>query len=193
MQQDKAPSRNPRATSADATRARILTSAQRAFSSRGYGDVGLREIAAGAGCDTTLIRRYFGPKERLFEQALASALDVTPLLDGGRSDFGARTLAFFAQGRPEEVQPLRMLIFATSDPVSRAITLRLLDTNVIGPIATWLCAANARILAARISMLCSGYFLYSQVLPLGTGDSSDPWGTDAWLAQELQRVVDSAG
>ena len=119
------PARPPR--SADATRKRILAAAQRFFSSRGYKDVGLREIAALAGCDTTLIRRYFGSKERLFEAALAETLDdVGALLDGPHDGFGERAVAFFNEERGE-VQPVRMLIFATSDTVSRAIALRMME------------------------------------------------------------------
>ena len=61
------------------TRARILLSAQQAFARNGYHATGLREIAAAALCDPALIRRYFGSKERLFEQALTEALGVHTL------------------------------------------------------------------------------------------------------------------
>lgn len=181
-----------RLSTADATRARILTSAQHAFSSRGYGDVGLRAIAAMAGCDTTLIQRYFGPKERLFERALAETLDVGPLLDGPRETFGARAAAFFGRERGTDVQPVQMLIFATSDPTSRAIALRLMDQQVVQPIADWLGGSDARKLAVRISMICSGYFLYSRILNLDpeTPDADDM--TDQWLAEQLQMVVESS-
>lgn len=180
-------------SSADATRARILLSAQKAFSSRGYNDVGLREIAAAAGCDTTLIRRYFGSKELLFEKALSETLDVSVLLDGPRKNFGERAVAFFASDSRAEIQPVQMLIFATSDTVSRAIALRLMEEQVVKPIANWLDCSNGRSLAVRISMLCSGYFLYGRVLPLEADIGSTLPTTEHWLARQLQEAVDSAG
>ncbi|WP_304560530.1 TetR/AcrR family transcriptional regulator [Sphingomonas immobilis] len=180
------------ASPADATRARILLAAQQAFSSRGYGDVGLRAIATAAGCDTTLIRRYFGPKQRLFEEALSRALDVTPLLDSSRENFGARAVAFFTQENDTTIQPIQMLIFATADPVSRATALRLLERHVIAPIAAWLGGGDGAARAARISMLCSGWFLYSRVLPLPGDADGEPGATNRWLAAQLQLVVDEA-
>lgn len=190
MQLDEKDAVERKPSTADATRARILTSAQHAFSSRGYKDVGLRAIAAIAGCDTTLIQRYFGPKERLFERALAETLDVSPLLDGSRETFGARAAAFFSRESGREVQPVQMLIFATSDPTSRAIALRLMEQQVVKPIADWLGCTDARKLAVRISMICSGYFLYSRILDLKADSDTDSDTTVQWLAEQLQQVVD---
>jgi AcrR family transcriptional regulator len=176
--------------SAKETRGRILLFAQQAFSLRGYGDVGVREIAAAAACDTALIRRYFGSKAGLFEEALAQALDVAPLLDGPRASFGARTVRFFMRDRKARVQPIPMMIFATSDPVSRSIAMRLLERQVVEPIVTWLGTEDARTCAARISMLCSGYFIYNQILPIEGGKSGEPDCADEWLAAQLQQIVD---
>lgn len=180
-------------SSAEATRARILDAAQQAFSARGYKDVGLREIAASAACDPTLIRRYFGSKERLFEQALTRALDIGPLINGPRDNFGERAIALFATDRGNSVQPIPMLIFATSDTISRGIALRLLESQVIGPISAWLGEATAREIAKRITMLCSGYFLYTQILPLAPDGKCIGDTTDQWLANQLQQVIDHAG
>ncbi|MET0370185.1 MAG: TetR family transcriptional regulator [Sphingobium sp.] len=184
------PSLAVRGSIADATRTRILEAAQRAFSQAGYSDVGLRAVAAAANCDTTLIRRYFGSKLALFEEAMRDILDISALIDGPRAGFGDRAVAYFARAAPTRAQPVSMLIFATADPSARAVALRLLERHIIAPIAAWLGGSDGPARAAEISMLCSGYFLYRHVLPLAaaSGDGADR--SDRWLAQALQRAVD---
>lgn len=178
------------ARDAIATRARLLAAAREVFSCRGYGDVGVREIATLAGCDPALIRRYFGTKEALFAEALAGTLDISMLLNVPRERFGVRAMAYFRQAENEARHPLPMLIFATADPVSRAVALRLLEEIVIAPIAAWLGGPRGAEFAARISVLCSGYFLYQRILPLEVLEGSE--ATRGWLASALQAVVDEA-
>jgi len=176
---------------ADATRARLLSAAQQAFAARGFGDVGLRAIAADAACDPALIARYFGSKEALFEAAIADLLDTEPLLAGGKEGFGRHVVEYFINRRNDRGDPLPMMIFSTADPVSRAITLRLLEERIIRPIGDWLDAGRGAELAARISILCSGFFLYWQILPLQALAGEVPQETQKWLAEQLQAIVDS--
>jgi len=63
-----------RARDAGATRAAILASARRAFAAHGYDGAGVREIAAGAGVTAMLVNRYFGSKEKLFAEAVATTM-----------------------------------------------------------------------------------------------------------------------
>ncbi|WP_344482461.1 TetR/AcrR family transcriptional regulator [Glycomyces endophyticus] len=60
-----APKRRDRA----ATRSALLDAARRRFAEHGYDGTGVREIAADAGVDATLIFRYFGSKRHLFDEA----------------------------------------------------------------------------------------------------------------------------
>src|SRR5690242_20061761 len=62
------PSAQPRRNAA-ATRARLLQAAREQFLRQGYRATSLRAIAAQAGVDVMLIRRYFGSKEQLFTEA----------------------------------------------------------------------------------------------------------------------------
>ncbi|MFD7061134.1 TetR/AcrR family transcriptional regulator [Streptomyces sp. NPDC059906] len=52
-----------------ATRAALLAAARARFALVGYDATSVRDIARDAGVDATLIFRYFGSKERLFEEA----------------------------------------------------------------------------------------------------------------------------
>ena len=72
---------------AGATRAAILDAARRAFTEAGYDGAGLREIAAAAGVHASLVNRYFGTKERLFDEAVPATFSVEPLLTEDRAAF----------------------------------------------------------------------------------------------------------
>ncbi|GAA5186950.1 TetR/AcrR family transcriptional regulator [Rugosimonospora acidiphila] len=78
---------------ASATRAAILASARRAFARAGYDGAGVREIAAGAGVTAMMVNRYFGSKERLFAEAIASYMAEPEILTRTNlesPDFAAR-------------------------------------------------------------------------------------------------------
>jgi AcrR family transcriptional regulator len=66
-----APARKRDAT---ATREAILAAAREAFADAGYDGAGVREIAAKAGVTAMMVNHYFGSKEQLFAEVLASTL-----------------------------------------------------------------------------------------------------------------------
>ncbi|ROO91339.1 TetR family transcriptional regulator [Actinocorallia herbida] len=69
----------PRRRDAAATRQALLEAARRRFTRLGYDGTTLREVAADAGVNLALIKRYFDSKEGLFKAAIAS----TPRALGG--------------------------------------------------------------------------------------------------------------
>lgn len=178
-----------RPRNSDDTRRRLLVAAHDAFASKGYASVGVREIAAAAAADPVLIRRYFGSKEKLYEAALAEALDISAFVDGPREGFGER-IASFIDDAGESRNALPMLIFATADATSRVIAQSLLEEQVVAPIARWLGGANAVERAGRMCVLCSGFVLYWRLLPISPLAPVASPQTRAWLAEALQRIVD---
>ncbi|MEW1776036.1 TetR family transcriptional regulator [Streptomyces sp. NPDC086777] len=68
---------------AAATRRALLLAARTRFTRLGYDRTTLRDVAADAGVNLALIKRYFGSKEGLFKAALAS----TPRFLGGDGEF----------------------------------------------------------------------------------------------------------
>ncbi|MBW8798451.1 MAG: helix-turn-helix transcriptional regulator [Streptomyces sp.] len=68
---------------AAATRQALLLAARARFTQLGYDRTTLRDVAADAGVNLALIKRYFGSKEGLFKAALAS----TPRFLGGDGEF----------------------------------------------------------------------------------------------------------
>ena len=69
--------RPPRSRDAAATRAALLRAAKRRFTLFGYEGTTSRDIAADAMANVSLINRYFGSKEGLFEAALRETT-ITP-------------------------------------------------------------------------------------------------------------------
>jgi len=172
------------------TKAAILQAAQVAFETRGYADVGIRDIAAAAGINSALVLRYFGSKELLFRAALAAAIDIPPLIAGDPKHFGETVVSLFLDTPRLKPNSLPMMILATADPAARAVALDLLHELVIEPIAAWLGGDDGEVRAARISMLCSGFFTYWTLLPVRAFDAGIDPATRRWLAAALQAVVD---
>ncbi|THV23579.1 TetR/AcrR family transcriptional regulator [Glycomyces paridis] len=81
-----APKRRDRA----ATRTALLDAARRRFAEHGFDGASVRDIAADAGVDATLIFRYFGSKKDLFAEAVQA--DVPEGISAG-DDAGPAALA----------------------------------------------------------------------------------------------------
>jgi AcrR family transcriptional regulator len=73
----------------EATRARLLEAARLRFARDGYDGTSVRDVAADAGVDATLIFRYFGSKKALFDEVTAD-LPAGLLDDGPPEELVAR-------------------------------------------------------------------------------------------------------
>ncbi|GAA0679406.1 TetR family transcriptional regulator [Kitasatospora atroaurantiaca] len=63
----------------DLTRAAILRAARDRFATQGYERTTIRAVAGDAGIDPSMVMRYFGSKEQLFDAALAIDLRMPDL------------------------------------------------------------------------------------------------------------------
>jgi AcrR family transcriptional regulator len=173
------------------TRRAILAAAQAEFATRGYAQVGLRELAAAAGADPALVRRYFGSKEGLFEAVLGETLDIRELIDTPRDRFGAHIAAYLIEERSGGANPLPMMMMAMADPAIRPLALDLLHARVIAPLAAWIGGTDGAARAARVSMICSGFLTYWKLLPLDVFAAGIDPATLRWLEESLQAAIDS--
>ncbi len=105
---------------AAATREALLTAARGRFVRLGYDRTTLRDVAADAGVNLALVKRYFGSKEGLFK----AALETTPRFLGreGEAPRGREALArllgelLAARAWPEFGEhPVLMLLHGSSD------------------------------------------------------------------------------
>lgn len=145
----------PRKRDAEATRAAILEAAKGQFARLGYDRAGLRDIAAEAGADVALIKRYFGGKEGLFTEALKASFHPDRLSGWDRKSFprdAATTLADGAHVGAERTHSFQFLLRAATSPTTAPLLNVAVQERFLAPIRDWLggedAEARARVLAA---------------------------------------------
>jgi AcrR family transcriptional regulator len=182
--------RKPR--DSERTAREILRAAQKVFSTRSYRQAGVREITALAGVNPALVSRYFGSKEKLYEAALADALDVRYLTGAGRKEFGRNLATLFIDGGPggPRLNPLPMLVLATADSAARKVALRQLRSRITEPLADWFGGPDADERAARLVAVATGFFAFRILLPLKPFKGTVSPATRKWLEDTLQAIVD---
>jgi AcrR family transcriptional regulator len=145
----------PRKRNADATRAAILEAAKAQFARAGYDLTSLRDIAAEAGADVALIKRYFGGKEALFTEALKASFPPNFLQGWDRRTF-PREIATMMAGpaRADEARShtFQFLLRAATSPTTAPLLNLAIQERFLGPIRDWIggeeAPARARVLAA---------------------------------------------
>jgi len=145
----------PRRRDAEATRAAILEAAKTQFAQAGYDRAGLRDIAAEAGVDVALIKRYFGGKEGLFTAALKASLHPDRVLGWDRRSFArdvATMMAGGAHANEERAHSFQFLLRAATSPTTAPLLSLAVQERFLAPIRDWLggedAQARARVLAA---------------------------------------------
>jgi AcrR family transcriptional regulator len=145
----------PRRRDAEATRAAILEAARRQFGLTGYDRAALRDIAAEAGADVALIKRYFGGKEALFLEALRASFHPDRFVQWDRKTFArdaAILLAGDAHGNEERTHSFQFLLRAATSPTTAPLLNVAVQERFLGPIRDWIggedAPARARVLAA---------------------------------------------
>ena len=102
-----------RRRTSDETRKLIIDAAGKAFATRPYRDITLKDIAEEAGVSAPLIIKYFGSKEQLYEELVDFQYGAQVLFDGPLESLGERMVAMLA--RPlEPYKPLSMNILFMS-------------------------------------------------------------------------------
>jgi AcrR family transcriptional regulator len=181
----------PRPRNAEATRAAILKAATNRFSRESYDDVGMRDIAGDVGVDAALISRYFGSKEDLFVAVLNSSGDKTRIIEGDRSDFGARMAHEAIYKEREEGKLEHMLIMLRSIGSTKAAELvqRNGQTCFFGPFEEWLGGPDAAVRARLAAGIMMGVSIGSE---LCIDDLSPEQCADMHqrMAIILQQIVD---
>ncbi|HEY1753634.1 MAG TPA: TetR family transcriptional regulator [Caulobacteraceae bacterium] len=142
----------PRRRDAAATRAAILEAGKAQFARLGYDSATLRDIAAEAGADVALIKRYFGGKAGLFTEALKASIHTDRL--GERASF-PREIALMMAGRAGDerrAHSFQFLLRAATSPTTAPLLNVAVQERFLGPIAEWLggdeAQGRARVLAA---------------------------------------------
>ncbi|MFD6883502.1 TetR family transcriptional regulator [Rhodococcus sp. NPDC060084] len=141
-----------RRRSSDETRKLILDAAGKAFATRSYRDITLKDIAVDAGVSAPLIIKYFGSKEQLYEALVDFQAGAQVLFDGPLETLGERMVAMFA--RPlEPYKPLSMniLFMSGASDESNRLLRENYSTQMIDALAARLPGVDAR-LRAELAM-----------------------------------------
>jgi AcrR family transcriptional regulator len=174
---------------AAASRNDILAAAQFLFAERGYVQTGVRDIAATANINSALVGRYFGTKEKLFRTALQAALDMSFLQTTDHANLGKGVAELFSQSQSVP-SPLRMMILSMADPEARAVSIELLETAVIHPLAKWLGEPDAFDRARQLNMLWSGFLTGIELARPEAVTLKSSRATLRWLEKATQAIVD---
>jgi AcrR family transcriptional regulator len=145
----------PRRRDAQATRAAILEAAKAQFARLGYDRAGLRDIAAEAGADVSLIKRYFGGKEALFTEALKASFRSDRLREWNRATFAHDMATMMADNAPADearTESFQFLLRAATSPTTAPLLNLAIQERFLHPIRDWLggddAQPRARVLAA---------------------------------------------
>jgi AcrR family transcriptional regulator len=144
----------PRRRDASATRAAILEAAKAQFARVGYDSAPLRDIAAEAGADVALIKRYFGGKEGLFTEALKESIRPK-LTQWDRASFPREIALMMADGPGGDdarTHSFQFLLRAATSPATAPLLNVAVQERFLTPIGDWLggedAGGRARVLAA---------------------------------------------
>ncbi len=141
---------------AGVTRNRLLEAARELFLGQGYSAVGLREVAARAGVDVTLIRRYFGSKQRLFGEATDVSAGVEEVRHASDDALAKQLIDRVLSARRDVDAPMFALLRSSGDP---SVVTRLnaqLDEGLTRNLAKRINADRRRIRADMVTALLLG-------------------------------------
>ena len=150
----------PRKRDAQATRAALLEAAKAQFASLGYDSATLRDIAAAAGADVALIKRYFGGKEGLFTEALKASIGQGRWRQWDRASF-PRGVAAMMAGSPhdneEGTQSFQFLLRAATSPATAPMLNVAVQERFLAAIRDWLGGdeADSAVVQARARVLAA--------------------------------------
>lgn len=168
-------STRPRRDSA-ATRARLLQAAREQFLRQGYRAASLRAIAAQAGVDVMLIRRYFGSKEQLFTAATEVSENISAVQDADDDAMAHVLMQRVLVARRDVDAPLFALLRSSGDPDVVARLNEQLERGLTRNLSERITADHPRLRAELVTALLLGTGVLRALLhkePLATADDGD--------------------
>jgi AcrR family transcriptional regulator len=176
------------------TRGQILQAAAAHFGASGYEATTVRKVAADAGVDPALIRRFFVNKEGLFTQVAASVFRpdeaIAALLRGPRGRLGARLARYFLGLLGDVHRPgpaLALIRPAVTSEHAATLMRRFLATEVLARIAAALGADHAELRAALAASQVVGLAVARSAVGLEPLVAAPAEELVAWVAPTLQR------
>ncbi|MFJ5808217.1 TetR family transcriptional regulator [Streptomyces sp. NBC_01426] len=140
------------------TRAAILRAARERFAAQGYERTTIRAVAADADIDPSMVMRYFGNKEKLFDAALAVDLRLPDLGAVPESDLPQALVRHFVERWEGDPSDDALLVLLRSAVTNERAAQRMRDTFA-GQVAPALAAVLGPERAARVAGLVAAQLL----------------------------------
>ena len=178
------------------TRGSILVAAGGCFAARGFDATSMRQVAAVAGVDSALVRRFFGSKEQLFTE-VATALIVperalAAVAAGAPEAAGERLVRYFLSLLGEVSQPGPFLGVIRSAVVSEhaaGLLRRLLAEQVLGELAASFRSETADLGAALAASQLVGLAVARYAVRLDALAAADTEDLIPWVAPVIQSYL----
>jgi AcrR family transcriptional regulator len=183
------------ARNAGDTRARILAAARMRFSLDAYENVGTRDIAADAGVDAALVNRYFGGKEKLFDEAIVDAFAIKDHFAGiDMSRFGELITTLVLEGsqarREARFDALGILLRASGSPATQERVSERFHADFVLPLSRLLRGRDAELRAALIASYLIGLATMKRALASPLLGPAAQRKTIATVGAAIQACVD---
>ncbi len=142
----------------------MLEAAKIRFSQNSYEGVGLRDIAADAGVDPSLVIRAFGSKDALFREIASQAFGTQEFFKDGINQLANNTadllmLDIDGQAWRKGYNPLRLLLASIGSPVAGPILAEYLQKNFVHPLASAVGGEDAAERGTIVAALIVGFAL----------------------------------
>jgi AcrR family transcriptional regulator len=170
------PESAPPRRNAAATQARLLAAAREQFLRHGYRATSLRSIAAQAGVDVMLIRRYFGSKQQLFTEATNISDNVEAVQYADDDAVGRALIERVLRVHRDIDAPLFALLRSSGDPAVVARINDQLETGLTRNLSRRIKADQPRLRAEMVAALLLGIGVLRALLnkePIATADDRD--------------------
>jgi AcrR family transcriptional regulator len=178
------------------TRGEIVTAAAQCFATAGFDATSMRQVAANAGVDPALVRRFFGGKEELFTAVASALIDpgsaVTIVANGPADQAGERLLRYFLAllGDVQRPGPLLGLIRSAVTSEHAAQLMRtFLDRTIVAGIAEALHADQGELRAALVASQLVGIAVTRYAVRLSPLTAADDDQLVGWVAPILQHYL----
>jgi AcrR family transcriptional regulator len=174
---DQKPERSqPRQRNAAATRSRLMEAARQQFLQHGYQGTSLRSIAAQAGVDVMLIRRYIGSKQQLFTEATDISDNVPAARRAPDHVVGQLLIERVLHARRDIDAPLFALLRSSGDPAVVARLNQQIETGLTRNLSGRITTDQPRLRADMVTALLLGIGVLRVLLnkdPIATATDRD--------------------
>lgn len=174
------------------TKAAILRAARERFAAQGYERTTIRGVAADAGIDPSMVMRYFGSKEGLFDAALAVDLRLPDLAGVPAGELAQVLVRHFVErweGDPADDALLVLLRSAVTNEAAAARMREVFATQVAPALAGALGAERGLRVAGLVSTHLLGLALTRYLLRLPPMAALAPEAVIAALTPALEATL----